>query len=78
MNFHRENPIDSPALLAAEDYADFFDFAFPGWEVRQDMGERFLSEADFPVEPAPVAGTTVADWDAYMEMRYVDPFELHY
>lgn len=77
MNFHRENPIDAPATLAAEEYRDFFDFTYPEWEVREGMGDRFLTEADFPVEPAAPAGVTVADWDAYREMTYVDPFDQY-
>lgn len=67
---------DNPSTLAAEDYADFFDFAFPDWQTRQDMGERFLSESDFPVEPPTAPGTaSMADWEAYREATYSDPFE---
>lgn len=76
MTFIQHLHPDNPATLAAEDYADFFDFAFPGWEVRQDMGERFLSESDFPVEPPAPHGVTVDDWEAYREMTYVDPWDM--
>lgn len=69
---------NNPAMLAADEYRDFFDWAMPNWEVRESYGDRFIGEADFPVAPPVVAGPTVADWDAYREMTYVDPFELNY
>lgn len=77
MNFHRMNPVDSPAVAADEARVDFFDANFPEWEVREGMGDRFLSEQDFPVEPATVAGLpTSEDWEAFAEANWSDPAEL--
>lgn len=77
MTFIQSIHPDNPALIAAEEYRDFFDAMVPDWETRQDMGTRFLTEADFPVEPPAPSGVTVADWDAYREMTYVDPYEYN-
>jgi hypothetical protein len=40
------------------------------WFEREQYGERFLSERDFPIAEA-----VADDWDFYFEVSYVDPAE---
>ena len=60
-----------------EDEQEFFDSEFPGWEVREAYGERFLSESDFPVDSAEAdAGfPTNEEWEWFLSESYVDPAE---
>lgn len=44
------------------------------WEVREQWGERFLSERDFAPD-VEVVGPSDEDWQAFLEMSWVDPAE---
>lgn len=44
------------------------------WEMREQHGERFLSEWDFAPD-VDVDGPSNEDWDAFLEMSWVDPAE---
>jgi len=55
--------------------AEAIEFDFPDWRIESEMGDRFLTEFDF--DPAEVEdGPTVDDWEAYLEMTWVDPAEV--
>jgi hypothetical protein len=70
---------NNPLIAADEARHEWFDENFPGWEVREGYGDRFVGEGDFPVEPATVAGTpTVEDWEAFAEANWSDPAEIDY
>lgn len=65
----------NPTAFAAADAAAVAmdDFA-PGWEVREQFGERFLSERDFAPD-VEVDGPSDEDWAAFLEDSWVDPAE---
>lgn len=54
-----------------QEFAEFF----PGWEVREAHGERFLSEWDMPVSDEDPHAVSDEDWHAFLEMTYSDPAE---
>ena len=67
---------NSPQNIALDAYVDQFDVDMPGWQEREAYGERYLTETDFPVEPATVAGMpTTEDWEAFAEANWSDPAE---
>lgn len=70
---------NSPRNIALDAAVDQWDDMMPGWQERQAYGERFLTETDFPVEPATVAGMpTTEDWEAFAEANWSDPAEIGY
>jgi len=73
------NPTALSDQIAEYDYADeaalaMDDFA-PGWEEREEYGVRFLSEGDFALDSPDSDAVSEDDWQAFLEMSYVDPAE---
>lgn len=56
----------------AESFADEFG---ADWEMREDFGVRFLSERDFAPEDVDEEAVSDEDWQAFLEMSWVDPAE---
>lgn len=59
----------SPAAQQAN--AEWFDANMPAWEDAERFGDTLLSERDVAVmfEDEPVSAS---DWDAFLEMTFVD------
>lgn len=62
---------------ASERAHEAFDVDFPGWEVRELAVEDrpFVSESDVRVEDIDDGPVSDADWQAFLEMSWVDPAE---
>lgn len=75
-----QNPLDHPSIDADEARIDFFDATFPEWEVREGMGDRFVSEGDMPVwdEAAAQAEAERDAWDGMAEAMWSHPAERNY
>jgi hypothetical protein len=70
---------DRPSIDADEARVEWFDENMPEWEIREGMGDRFVSASDMPAAPVPVRDMpTVADWEAYAEANWSDPAERSY